>query len=45
MGTYTIKSACTHGGTTNIIETLSAQQACIQCNKENLAKIAHTEED
>jgi hypothetical protein len=39
------KSVCTHCGTTNFSKTPSAQHLCIECNKEYLAAVAHTEED
>lgn len=39
------KSVCTHCGTTNFSKTPSAQHLCIECNKEYLATVAHTEED
>ena len=39
------KSVCTHCGTTNFSNTPAAQHVCIECNKEYLAKVAHTEED
>ena len=38
-------SACTHCGTTNFSNIPAAQHVCIECNKEYLAKVAHTEED
>jgi hypothetical protein len=39
------ESKCTHCGTTNFSNTPFAQQVCMECNKEYLAKVAHTEED
>jgi hypothetical protein len=39
------ESVCTHCGTTNFSKDPIAQQMCIQCNKEYLTKVAHTEED
>jgi hypothetical protein len=39
------ESVCTHCGTTNFSKDPIAQHMCIQCNKEYLTKVAHTEED
>ena len=38
-------SAYSHCGTTNLSNNPAAQHVCIGCNKEYLAKVAHTEED
>jgi hypothetical protein len=39
------KSLYIHCGTTNFSKTPSAQHLCIECNKEYMATVAHTEED